>query len=253
MRKQKELLRAVHWNALVILDACRADSWARHDPGAETVRSMAPITFRWVPQLHALYPEERVLYVTANPVVDRELRKRKANNFRLISVWRDGWGRYGPLRLPTVHPATVNDVVRLYVEAHGRPRRMVVHYIQPHMPYVGAPSLPYADWGGCANSACARELHRLKHPKRAVAEGLTTREAVRAAYEANVDLVAEWAKGLIAELRGTVVLTSDHGELLGEDGRYGHAKGDHPVLRRVPWRVFQRTPFEPSPILVVKI
>jgi len=32
-------------------------------------------------------------------------------------------------------------------------------------------------------------------------------------------------------------VTSDHGELLGEDGLYAHSRINHPELREVPWLV----------------
>jgi hypothetical protein len=34
-------------------------------------------------------------------------------------------------------------------------------------------------------------------------------------------------------------VTSDHGELLGENGNYGHF-GEHPILHSVPWFEIRR-------------
>jgi len=38
-------------------------------------------------------------------------------------------------------------------------------------------------------------------------------------------------------MKGKTIITSDHGEFLGEHGYYGHEarKSEDPVLRVVPW------------------
>jgi len=53
---------------------------------------------------------------------------------------------------------------------------------------------------------------------------------VRNAYRENLELVLNYVKQLVAEIpSGKIIITADHGEWLGEDGRYGHA------LMEVPW------------------
>jgi len=251
MQKQQDLLTETDWNVLIILDACRAESFRRIVPQAETVRAMDFCTYRWMPKLAGILAERDTLYVSANPVCERELAwKRSHPSIHWVSVWQSAWGRYGPHKMPTVHPANVNQAVRRYVAEHGQPALMVIHYVQPHMPYIGEHSIPYADWGPVARCEFAGDLHGRKHPREAVQKELLTREDVARAYEGNVDLVVPYAQRLAETLQGTVVVTADHGELLGEDGKYGHMAGPRTQLMEVPWWVHVNGAYKAAPIPV---
>ncbi|HEY49738.1 MAG TPA: hypothetical protein G4O13_06810 [Dehalococcoidia bacterium] len=77
------------------------------------------------------------------------------------------------------------------------------------------------------------------------------KRGLREAYAANIRLVLRYVAVLSHQLmaqghrteRPRIVITSDHGEMLGEDGRYGHCGGRHGFLSRykdyplihVPW------------------
>ncbi len=248
---QGELLRRLPWNVLLILDACRADYFRRLVPGASTVRSLYSITWGWVARFAGLAGEldHPVLYVTANPVVDREMKKYPDAPIRMLSVWRDRWGRHGPLGLPTVHPRDVVAAVREYVEVHGQPARMVVHFIQPHVPFIGRRSVPYSGWGRGMGDELSRQVKKLPHVRDALADGLVTIEKVRDCYRDNLELVLRFRNELSAQLRGLVLTTADHGELLGERGLYGHTAGPrHPELMKVPWLEERRGLLRPAPL-----
>lgn len=61
-------------------------------------------------------------------------------------------------------------------------------------------------------------------------------DGVRKAYEENLEIVLNHVAQLLREFRGKIVITSDHGELLGENGLYGHPWGmRHPALIEIPW------------------
>ncbi|MFW6189030.1 MAG: hypothetical protein ACOC7T_01235 [Planctomycetota bacterium] len=251
MRHQAEMLKGTDWNVLIVLDACRADAFARRVPGAATVRSLGRCTRVWAPGLAEVTGRAPTLYATANPVLNRELQwKRSLGNFRWLNLWRHCWAPTGPHALPTVPPEAVNRAVLGWVERHGQPRRLIVHYVQPHLPYVGRDGLPYADWGNCRRSEVARRLRRLKHPREAVAAGEIGLERVRAAYAGNLDLVLPHAFELAHRLAGTAVITADHGELLGEecDGepRFGHVAAPCPELMEVPWLEVPGPEFVPA-------
>jgi hypothetical protein len=67
------------------------------------------------------------------------------------------------------------------------------------------------------------------------------KEALQTAYEHNLECALFCARDAILSVNEDVVLTADHGELLGENDTYGHGLGrDHPVLRRVPWFTVDR-------------
>ena len=59
---------------------------------------------------------------------------------------------------------------------------------------------------------------------------------LREAYARNLELVLSHIAELMKDLHGEVVITADHGELLGEGGRFSHGFGrDDPLLLEVPW------------------
>ena len=59
---------------------------------------------------------------------------------------------------------------------------------------------------------------------------------LRTAYYDTLNLVLTYTSSLIEILPGKVVISSDHGEFLGEDGRFSHwFESDDPILRIVPW------------------
>jgi hypothetical protein len=61
-------------------------------------------------------------------------------------------------------------------------------------------------------------------------------DVLRHAYGENLKIVLKYASKLLQNLSGKIVITSDHGELLGEEGYYGHMMwSNHFLLREVPW------------------
>jgi hypothetical protein len=59
---------------------------------------------------------------------------------------------------------------------------------------------------------------------------------LREAYSGNLELVLRCAAELVGALEGVVVITSDHGELLGEGGSFSHGRGrSDRLLLEVPW------------------
>jgi len=67
------------------------------------------------------------------------------------------------------------------------------------------------------------------------------KEGVRKAYAQNVQLVLKSVADLVSELSGKIVVTSDHGEMLGEDGCYGHwGRSSKKHLIEIPWLVIDK-------------
>lgn len=59
---------------------------------------------------------------------------------------------------------------------------------------------------------------------------------LKRAYQNNLKKVLVEVQTLVDRLPDKVVITSDHGELLGEEEIYGHPKrANHFALREVPW------------------
>jgi len=265
MKRQLDLIRETDWHALLVLDACRADAFhATCNGGAEVVRAPGVCTPQWVAAVGPELARRDALWVTANPVVDREVA-RLGLEVETVSAWQSLWGRWTAQGIPSVHPLTINGLV---VGMRGVPafvptaadripgarqnrargviradRPIVVHYMQPHSPYIGSPPLGLSRWGGSGGGAggdFGAACHALQQPERAVRAGDVSWADVREAYLGNLRLVWGAARRLAAILDGLVVITSDHGELLGEqiDGqpRFGHeGHWRHGRLFEVPW------------------
>jgi hypothetical protein len=80
-------------------------------------------------------------------------------------------------------------------------------------------------------------------------ESDVTREQMWEAYLDNLHLVLEEVRTLFEELTGKIVVSSDHGELLGDREapipirRYGHPRGIYvEELVKVPWLVYRNGP-----------
>jgi hypothetical protein len=64
---------------------------------------------------------------------------------------------------------------------------------------------------------------------------------LREAYAMNLQIVLAYISSLLEDLSGTIVVTSDHGERLGEGGRFSHGYGlKDRLLLEIPWLVMRR-------------
>lgn len=242
---------------LIVLDACRydklADVFDEFFVGqVEPVVSSGLDTFEYVRET---WPGEYELpYVTAAAPINRtdfdfdssdpartqgisatgERLEQKYDGYvpvehlnRIIEVWRSDWNE--ELRVCPPEPVTEQA---LSIFESENPRRAVVHYFQPHAPYIGE----------------VRELDQRDDPsprlkggalaadiwERAKA-GEISRPELSRLYAANMRRALHSVARLVAESNfDRTVLIGDHGEALGEYGRYGHGI-EHPYVRTVPW------------------
>lgn len=228
---QFELLRG-EWRFLLVMDAARPDYVRQLDPQFREVEALGGITHVWCHNLWGLVPGV-MTYFSANPVTSWKRRKVGAEHVRMIEVWRDEWKKFGRWKVGSVHPADLNACVLAWLAEHRPPRRVVVHYLQPHAPYI-AFDLPVR-CGNLMDGPTGKQ--RDVDVRDAIERKLMTWDDLRTAYMGNLRLVLAAAKDLVPHLRhqGEVVITSDHGELLGEGGRYGHAGVPFDSIRHVPY------------------
>lgn len=128
------------WDYLVILDACRYDYFSElyrdYLRGElEKVVSLGSSTLEWCQKsFQEVYND--VIYISANPYINSkgEVKGFKATDHfhKVIDVWDWGWDA----ELGTVHPKKVNEVAQR-VKDNYPSKRLIVHYLQPHAPYLG--------------------------------------------------------------------------------------------------------------------
>lgn len=222
------------WDALVILDACRADYFAQEAslPGETTVcRSRGSATKEFVTANFSNRVLGDTVYVSANLWFPKLAEDIDADVCEFVPVPEES-------NKAAVPPALVTRRATEVVERYPH-KRLIVHYTQPHYPYLGEVGRKHFG---------ATETPNLEAAIRAV-DGEITPDIVRRAYRENLRLALDAVEPLLEDLSGKTVVTADHGEYLGErllplPGRqYGHPAGIYTdTLVRVPWHVHTSGP-----------
>jgi hypothetical protein len=226
------------WDALLLLDTCRPDVMDEVAGDYDFLPDVTPATtsvgstsWEFLDRTFANADPREVAntaYVCANNFSQQfgDAFEPGPEGFGLLDeVWRYGWDD----ELGVVPPETLTDRA-VSVGREGDFDRLVVHYMQPHVPYR---SLDVGD---------RAEAEERGEADKSVWDLLQMGEMSRAeaweAYRDNLrwvldDGVAPLLRNLDAE---TVVISSDHGEAFGEWGLYGHYRHvPAPALREVPW------------------
>jgi len=202
------------WDLLVVLDSCRADLMQRVAPEYDFLPDEVPTTYsvgsytaEWMDKNFGAdrRPEmAETVHVTGNP--HSETRLNAEDWHYLGEVWSGHQDSIG-----AIPPGPVTDYAIDAAERYDE--RLLVHYMQPHQPFR---SLADPD-----------ELRNVptKDVWRLLQFGEYTREEVLDAYADNLRWVLDHLETLLANVdRDRVLVTSDHGNGLGEYGVYGHAR-----------------------------
>jgi hypothetical protein len=215
---------AADWDTLAILDACRYDLFAAANTLGGDLRrvvSKGTGTDEFVHENFAGGRYGDTVYVTANP----HLQFVDARFHEVVRLWQTDWDD----DLDTVRPETATDRA-LAVHERFPNKRVIVHYVQPHYPFIGPRGRRLGDrYRGF--------LERDRSVFHALEAGDLDAETVWAAYRENLDLALPAVERLREGVDGLTVVTSDHGNAFGEWGVYGHGGPDVPALVDVPWLV----------------
>ena len=229
------------WDTLIILDACRADLFEkttdikRFDRYERRV-SAGSMTREWTRHNFAGGQFGDTVYVSANPYTSTIAGEAF---YELREVWRDDFDD----EERTVLPAAVTEKARSAHLDHPN-KRLIVHYMQPHYPFIGRPDLRFQSWHPDEITDGVSGDERPHDPWQALSLGLIDRETVWEAYADNLEEALSNALMLAADLNGKTIVTSDHGNMLGERAwpvpvrLYGHPEGvRHPAVTEVPWAI----------------
>lgn len=216
------------WDYLIILDACRYDvfkevNWL--DGTLEKRISRGSMTAEWVRQNFQGYHDD-IVYVSTSPFVTgiEEIGGFDAHeHFHdvievMIKNQVEPKGSAG-----VTHP---QDVVDAAIDAHDQypNKRLIIHFNQPHAPYIGEPRLTWRD----SDMDIGDEFQMFTQPN------------VREAFRGNLELVLNHVEKLLDYLTGRVVISADHGEAFGEKGIISHPPGVYiPELVEVPWFIIK--------------
>lgn len=228
------------WDTLVLLDACRYDDFEHVNKMEGELKSKisrgadSPQFIQENFQGRSLHD---TVYVTANPhvtLLDNDVFY--AVDSTPIESWDD--------EIQCIPP---NAVTRAAIDAHNRypNKRIICHYMQPHDPPLGQTGTELRDRTTLRGPNPSNENDddgaRIME---AVAEGDVPLKLARKAYRETLEIVLEEVEELLSEIEGKVVLSSDHGEMFGEQpyrlfGQlYEHYRNPKTIeLCKVPWFV----------------
>lgn len=200
------------WDTLVVLDACRADVFRtvadldRYDH-YETRVSLGSHSSEWTRRNFQGEAFGDTVYVSANPHTSLVA----GDTFhRIEELWEEDFDEEAGVVLPEV-------VADAAIEAYERfdDKRLIVHFMQPHGPFVGSDiEAPYED-----------ETEYWE------------------AYRQNLEYVLPYAEQIAETVPGKTVITADHGQAYTDGLRDWLGIGGHkprlrfPGLVEVPWAV----------------
>lgn len=216
---------AADWDVLVVLDACRYDLLAAADLDGRLRqrRSRGSHTVEW---LWGNFVDRRLhdtVYVTAN--VQPHVYRQGLELHHVEHAWVEGFDE----DRGTVPAAATTDAALAAAERFPK-KRLVVHYLQPHYPFVEGPTFEHgtmAFWDAVA----AGEIE-------------ASAADLRAWQAATLEQALPAVRRLLDGVAGRAVVTSDHGTALGERvgpvpvREWGHPWGIYAdPLVTVPWLV----------------
>ncbi len=271
------------WDYCVVLDACRYDVFSEVyddylDGTLERRRSPGSSTPEWASRTFT--GDHDIAYFSGNPFINdlgiplSELKWGGSCGYPwtanehisdVVDVWREGWDD----DLGTVPPESLVDSFEARQPLVDRADRTVIHYMQPHAPYLSRGSggkltqirkgiRKQANSDGETGGLLVPITDAVRPRVEGALDGLElaqkvglwleldtvdllrdgTRETALELYEQNLRLALESVADLTTRLDGRVVVTADHGEAFGEAGVWEHHIETHiPALMEVPWLV----------------
>lgn len=238
------------WDVILVLDSCRYDLMEsvlennnfEYAKKLDYIYSTGGYSRAWMEKTFTSeYEKEmsKTAYVTGN-AFSRKVYPNDDHPFAVMDeVWRYGWNN----DIGTVPPRYLTD----RAIKHWRNReendieQMIVHYMQPHIPFIGAPNLHP---GFTMDDERADRKDQLKGLWIAYRDGELdlTFENLMDEYRTNLVYVMNELRVLLNNLDAdNVYISSDHGNALGEYGLWGHRDWPIEAVKKVPWLKVEST------------
>jgi hypothetical protein len=229
------------WDNFLVLDACRLDLFeetidlTQFDEYRSEV-SLGSRTDEWTYENFHGRAFGDTVYVTGSPVTSKVLSDEV---HELLEVWKDGFDEEKGAILPSAVAAGAREAHAEYPN-----KRLIVHFMQPHIPFVDSPDVNFREWWTPYNDFEDTDADPPRTVWGALGMGLVEYDEVWDAYKKNLRYGFEEAIRLAEELPGKTVITSDHGNMMGERTwpvpikMYAHPRGLRTApLVEVPWAV----------------
>lgn len=221
------------WQNLFILDDCRHDTFEQVFGNSKFRFSLGSATPEFIEKTFSEGDFSDVVYVTGNPhfypEIFKELTGRQIEDVfhAVYNTYETDWDEDKQVVLPEALARDAKNARKMFPE-----KRIIVHFMQPHVPFLTSELEQSGNYMVDENKKkeIGSEIKRAEL-------GELPADVVRKHYRENLEYIKEDIQKLADELKGTTIVTSDHGELLGEAGLWGHPSGsDIGILRKVPWK-----------------
>jgi len=221
---------AEDWDNLILLDACRYDAFKSEWDGPGRLESRESRGSSSIEFVRGNFRDRELLdtvCVTANGWYLKIDDSYEIHDVVPVFEHTDD-------EREVVLPETMTEWAERIADEYPN-KRLLIHYMQPHAPYLGETG--------------RRELDGIRSREDIsdrVRNGSFSAATLREAYRENLRLVIDAVEPLLEKLEGKTVISADHGEMLGERHfpipmrDYVHPHGiDNDVLVEVPWLVYE--------------
>lgn len=227
------------WDTLILLDACRYDSFITQKHILSTDGELKPrispasSSLEFMRANYQSKSHHDTVYVSANPYIERldEGTFHAVERLYAGESWDD--------ELNTVPPETVAEASSRARERYPQ-KRLIIHFMQPHYPFIGNIGRKIHHRGYNPNGRNSDEQSIWKQLQRDP-RSLELNDVI-SAYHENLVIVLNAVDDLVSQLDGTTIISADHGNLLGERlwpfpvSDFGHPTNAYnPALVTVPW------------------
>jgi len=231
------------WDTLIILDGCRFDTFEEMnwiDGTLESRKSRGSESLEFLEANFIGRELHDTIYITTNPY-GPNIPKRTFH--AMVNLLETDWDN----NLNTVPPDAVIEAARDAIERFPN-KRMIFHFMQPHYPFIGEVGQDIDESGfspeGVEDESGKPPWRRLRFSDSEISE-----TEIRQSYRENLRLVLNEVEEILPVLDGRTIITSDHGNLIGDRLRpiptrgYGHPQGLYvPELITVPWHIHNNDP-----------
>jgi hypothetical protein len=224
------------WDNLIILDGCRYDVFSEESGLPGTLRrrvSGGSESWEFLSRNFGGAKCHDTIYITANP----HWYKLEDNTFYdVVDLLDEEWDAEKGTVLP-------EDVTKRSKKVSNEfpNKKLIIHFMQPHFPFLG-PTAKDLNHKGLTIHLETESEATLPNVWAAAQRGEVAAEAVQEAYRENLQIVLNQVEALIDHLEGKIVVTADHGNLIGETLKpvpisgFGHPKNFYaPGVVNVPW------------------
>ncbi|WP_277542849.1 hypothetical protein [Haloarcula laminariae] len=228
------------WDNLILLDGCRFDTFSDVNHIGGELESRVSRASESLPFMKENFEGKEfhdTIYITANPYA---YNLNSSIFHKIINVYETGWND----DYQTVMPETVTKKLIEINESYPN-KRLIAHYMQPHVPFIGKKGSEMAQVG--FGDRASKSTHKETSAWKLLQYGLESKKKVKEAYRENLRIVLKDVENVLEHLDGKSVVSSDHGNLMGERlspipvRGYGHPRYLYNrELRTVPWLVVQR-------------